>query len=180
MPRPAGRQSADEGVLGEAKGGLGEGQNEGSAEGRVAARALLPCSSSAAAGHAGLFRSVERSQGEREQPPVSSLAPLAASTPRWTPPESYHDLTTGRGCYADSASNAERIAHASVIAWESSANCSSRPWVLRRTFCQKLQRILRPAGAVNNPAKKATASDRAWWPKDPLDKIAAQAWRYGD
>ena len=69
--------------------------------------------------------------------PASAIVPLATSTPGRTPPESCHDLTTGRGCYADSASNAERIAHASVTAWESWANCSSRPWVLMRTPCQR-------------------------------------------
>jgi hypothetical protein len=69
--------------------------------------------------------------------PVSAIAPLAASTPGRTPPESCHDLTTGRGCSADSASKAERIAHAFLTAWESKANCSSRPWVLMRTLCQR-------------------------------------------
>jgi len=69
--------------------------------------------------------------------PSSASTPLAASTPGRTPPESCHDLTTGRGCSADSAYNAERIAHASVIAWESEANRSSRPWVLMRTLCHR-------------------------------------------
>jgi len=50
--------------------------------------------------------------------PASAITPLAASTPGRTP-ESCHDMTTGRGCYADSVYNAERIAHASVTAWES-------------------------------------------------------------
>lgn len=39
--------------------------------------------------------------------------------------------------HADSVYNAERIAHASLTAWESWANHSSRPWVLMRTLCQK-------------------------------------------
>ncbi len=69
--------------------------------------------------------------------PVSPIAPLAASTPGRTPPESCHDLTTGRGCHADSVYNAERIAQVSITAWESWANCSSRPWVLMRTLCQR-------------------------------------------
>jgi hypothetical protein len=68
---------------------------------------------------------------------VSAIAPLAASTPGRTPPESCHDLTTGRGCSADSVSNAERIGHASVTAWESWANCSSRPRVPLRMLCQR-------------------------------------------
>jgi hypothetical protein len=59
--------------------------------------------------------------------PVSALAPLAASTPGRIPPESCQDLTTGRECSADSVYNAERIAQASLPAWESRANCSSRP-----------------------------------------------------
>jgi hypothetical protein len=69
--------------------------------------------------------------------PVSAITPLAASTPGRTPPESCHDLTTGRGCSVDSVSKAERIAHAFLTAWESKANCSSRPWVLMRTLCQR-------------------------------------------
>jgi len=32
--------------------------------------------------------------------PVSVIAPLAASTPGRTPPESCHGMTTRRGCYA--------------------------------------------------------------------------------
>ncbi len=69
--------------------------------------------------------------------PVSTIAPLAASTSGRTPPESCQDLTTGRGWSADSVSNAERIAQASLPAGESKANCSSRPWVLMRTLCQR-------------------------------------------
>jgi len=69
--------------------------------------------------------------------PASAIAPLAASTPGRTPPESCHDLTTGRGCCADSVSKAERIGHALLTAWESKANCSSRPRVLMRTLCQR-------------------------------------------
>jgi hypothetical protein len=46
-------------------------------------------------------------------------------------------MTPGGGCYADSVYNAERITHASITAWESRANCSSRPWVLMRTLCQR-------------------------------------------
>jgi len=75
--------------------------------------------------------------GRPRPKPVSAIAPLAASTPERTPPESCHDLTTGRGCYADSVYNPERITHASVTAWESWANCSSQPWVLIRTLCQR-------------------------------------------
>ena len=91
---------------------------------------------------------------------VSAIAPLAASTPGRTPPESCHDLTTGRGCSADSAYNAERIAHAFPTAWESRANYSSRPWVLMRTFCQRLQRIFRPAGAANRPGRRKIGGPR--------------------
>ncbi len=86
--------------------------------------------------------------------PVSAIAPLAASTPRRTPPESCHPLTTGRGCCADSVSNTLRIAHASVTACESRGNSSSQPWVLMRTLFQRLQRIFRPAGAAKGPGQE--------------------------